>query len=155
LKFYQPNKIIVLVIERLNEDAVEPPFTSLLTENVVDVRIWQYITIMSFNSIDLYKCLHGHLQSLLMCDAAHCNSTLVKLKTALYLRFGVIFIHKQIYDANEKMMTRVWQRTRKFISKPHYEFRRKTKGAADEVAQSEKKQVKSLVSEEETNMSAV
>lgn len=37
LKFYQPNRLIVLTIERLDENAVKAPFTFLLTESVIDV----------------------------------------------------------------------------------------------------------------------
>ena len=37
---YQPNRIMVLVREELDEEAIKSPFTSLLTENVVNVRIF-------------------------------------------------------------------------------------------------------------------
>ena len=36
-KFYQPNRILVVVRERLDEEAIKAPFTSLLTENVINV----------------------------------------------------------------------------------------------------------------------
>ena len=38
-KVYQPNRILVLVREELDEDAIKAPFTSLLTENVINVII--------------------------------------------------------------------------------------------------------------------
>ena len=34
---YQPNRILVLVLEELNEEAIKAPITSLLTENVINV----------------------------------------------------------------------------------------------------------------------
>ena len=34
---YQPNRILVLVMEELNEEVIKPPITSLLTENVINV----------------------------------------------------------------------------------------------------------------------
>ncbi|XP_067937203.1 toll-like receptor 3 [Watersipora subatra] len=51
-KYYQPHRIMVLVREKLDEKAIKAPFTSLLTENVVDAqatneqrikRTWQQI----------------------------------------------------------------------------------------------------------------
>ncbi|XP_067937424.1 toll-like receptor 2 [Watersipora subatra] len=51
-KYYQPHGIMILVRERLDEEAIRAPFTSLLTENVVDAqssnerrinRVWQQI----------------------------------------------------------------------------------------------------------------
>ena len=34
---YQPNRILVLILEELNEEVIKPPITSLLTENVINV----------------------------------------------------------------------------------------------------------------------
>ena len=34
---YQPNRILVLVREHLDDNFIQPPFSSLLTENVIDV----------------------------------------------------------------------------------------------------------------------
>ena len=36
-KFYQPNRILVLVRESLDEDIIQVPISSLLTETVIDV----------------------------------------------------------------------------------------------------------------------
>ncbi|XP_067937204.1 toll-like receptor 3 [Watersipora subatra] len=36
--YYQPHRIMVLIREKLDEEAIKAPFTSLLTENVVDAQ---------------------------------------------------------------------------------------------------------------------
>ena len=38
-RYYEPNRIMVLVREELDEEAIKSPFTSLLTENVVNVSM--------------------------------------------------------------------------------------------------------------------
>ena len=45
---------------------------------------------------------------------------------AVYMRSTLMDVcFSQIYDKDEKAMKRIWQRVRKFISKPKYEFRKK------------------------------
>ena len=39
-RFYQPNRILVVVTEPLDEDKIVSPFTMLLTENVINVSIY-------------------------------------------------------------------------------------------------------------------
>ena len=36
-EFYQPNRILVLVKERLDEERIKVPITAMLTETVIDV----------------------------------------------------------------------------------------------------------------------
>lgn len=38
-EFYQPNRILVLVREELNEDFIKPPISSLLLQNVLMVLL--------------------------------------------------------------------------------------------------------------------
>jgi hypothetical protein len=38
-QYYQPNRILVLVREDLNEDFIKPPISSLLLQNVFMVNV--------------------------------------------------------------------------------------------------------------------
>ena len=54
-KVYQPDRILVLVREELAEEAIEAPFNSLLTENVINVCIQSLQGMLLMSVFNPYK----------------------------------------------------------------------------------------------------